>query len=66
MLCNNQSRSPLPLISIILRNYIHAGVILAGGVGVQYAVSISSVDWRNLPMDCATKNPHLNENRAFC
>lgn len=66
MLYNNQCRSPLLRISIILRNCIHTGVIPAGGVGVQYAVSISSVDWRNFPMDCATKNPHLNENRAFC
>lgn len=66
MLYDNQSRSPLLWISIILTNRIHAGVIPAGGVGVQYALSISSADWRNLPMDCATKNPHLNENRAFC
>lgn len=48
-----------------LENYIPAGVIPAGGVGVQFAVSISSVEWKKLPEDCATKNPHLNESREF-
>lgn len=39
-------------------------MILAGAVGVQYAVNISSADWRNLSMGFATKYPHLNEHRA--
>lgn len=66
ILYNNQGGCPSPWINSVLRNCIHASGSPAGGVGVQYALSISRADCRNLSTGHVTKNPHVNENRALC